>query len=546
MQRIFVLAVMAAFLRDACAKVEIVSPQLPGFVTEMYAPKFGRFFGKQTCERTVAPAAALIPGDYLCGPPFKGNYTGKIVIVPDMVYLLDTVNLNGQPIKFGTAFCSLETKYEKLANAGAVGAVNMAIDKLPSFGEFLHGAKAHDPLLYNQTILVSAYSGNIAPVLGMLSQGVPVVLALTCDDENLAIPYLWGMTAVIMITGFLNMCLGVLAIMTAFRVEPSLKCCVKGTSNQVVSDGPGNYRVRARKRRINGQGHILLIFGFVFIPLGLTHFLGFMRLSACPIVGDENCVWNAKLFFSPNLGGVKISLTVFVAVFWYEMSVAMEKLQPLRNIFSVRKYQIVMIVLILALAIPDITNAGMYAALYPESQQKLAWLYSVINAIAGIVFLFSVRRLLKLLHEHMNATLATVSESPATATMNTIQRFALHMAFWLRVFAVATLLQLLALIVFMGFNVRGNGPAETLAMQACIWPTQVATAWAQIMGLRGPRMSHSKDDSTIDEPEYTGPTTSMTQSKLEQGLQSETESMQASGFMSMKESSHDGNEVATA
>lgn len=430
----------------------------------------------------VAPATLLHPDDKLCGPAFVGNYTGKIVIVPDMVYLLETIEKNGKKIDFSTAHCSLEAKYEKIANSGALGAVTMAVDKVPSMGEYLRGGTTHDPELYNQTILLSAYIEHLYPIIQMLSQNVPVQLAMTCDEPNLAIPYLKGMSAAIIGSGLARILLGLYAI---FSVIQSLAIFQRMPFSR--QQDPTTKHNAVSRRRIHGQGPVLCIYAFVNLLVGFAHTFGLMRLSRAPIQGDEHAPWNVKLFFSTGLMGLQFFLVCVVAVFWFEMSESVSKLRPLRNIFTQKRYLLFLLGAFVIIVSPDLMIASRYAQYYPENQGRLAMVYPMLTTIAAVIFLVSVRRLLNHINLHLTRTGGHHGRTDATGIA--IQRFAIHMGFWLRFFALFCFLQSFYLILFMGAKIRNRGPAQTMAMQICIWPNQVLLSFVLLIGLRGPQQN---------------------------------------------------------
>ncbi|GBG29835.1 Borealin [Hondaea fermentalgiana] len=440
--------------------------------------KFGRYFGKQTCDPIAAPVAMLFEPDQLCGPSFAHDYSGTILLVYDMVYPVGKIVTQGVEIDFGNIGCSKEAMYEKLATSGALAAVTMAIDPLPSAGEFLHGASDHDPDLYSRIPLLSLQIKDALVITNLLTQGEFVQLVVSCDEPNPMLPYLLAMSSMGLVFGLSDLALGFWALYfvanasthsdkwccrrVRWNPNKSFRASSKHSSNEASSNAMKidnasgvHERARAKRRKVRGHMEIMLAFGIVNTVSGFVGVLGCNgSISHSFLVDDAHLHFGVKTFFASRLVGLKMFCILLVAIFWYEMSAAMRQMRSVESIFRTRPFAIIIMGVLVVL--PNNVTTIIYASYLKVDLDTITWLYTSLASAVGVAFVVSGQRMIRQLKDHMQTIASTTRDQPEA--MRGVRRFALHMARWLHVFAAFSLLQIVLVCVFVGGSLLFESP----------------------------------------------------------------------------------------
>lgn len=513
--------------------------------------KFGRYFGNQQCNKTTGPAVFLAGNDKLCGPPFENDYSNTIVIVYDMVYPVGEIEVDGSMIDFGNVGCSKEAMYEKLATSGALAAVTMSIDPLPSTGEFIHGSQDHDPELYSRIPLIAMQITEIYDILDLMYSGEIIYLSVTCDEPNLMLPYLLGISASVLIFGIGDFVLGVVALYFALQTEARPWCCLKvaqqvrehartrtlinQTKASRTSDdnlrfssqhdddhhsnncATGGRIIRSttmhtalsrpthtqysspaprknRKRGVYGQGQIMLIFGIVNCISGFFGILGIQgSIVHSFLIDDANLSYSMKSFFGSSLAGMKMFCVSLVAMFWFEMARAMQDLRPVKNIFL--KHPIVIIACAIGTVLPDLVVSIIGATYQQINADAITWLYSCSTLVVALAFIFSARRVIQQLQTHISRIAKSAArDSPPSG----LRRFAMHMAKWLYVFAFFSFVNTILICVFLGGRLVFRSPEAYVLGVVLVSFTSFMGQLSQILGLRGPAKRSTGGSSSTE------------------------------------------------
>mmetsp|Transcript_25478 Transcript_25478/g.41099 ORF Transcript_25478/g.41099 Transcript_25478/m.41099 type:complete len:585 (-) Transcript_25478:48-1802(-) len=514
--------------------LQVTSKDLNATLT---STKFSIYFGKQTCEPVTAPVSALLPGDYLCGAPFKGNYSGTIVIVPDLVYPVEYINLpDGSRMDINTVGCSKETMYEKLVAAGVVGAVSYSFDPLPSSGWYMRGYAHHDPIIYDAIVVLSVKIADLAPVFAALGAGTTdMQMTLPCDEPNPMKPYLDAISILGITFGVLDVLLGIYGVLCALKIYPQCSagsCSKTGdtSNNQDTGGSEGVTRLtrygsslmsggtlppqtfadtrpslmqqqsvrmpkpkRKPRKRVHGQGFILLSISALALLVGFFRVLGFVNVfSHSYVVGDAGAAYPGKAFFGTGLVGFRFFTTCLVALFWWEMANAMNELRAVSNIFLTKKC--VILFCFVVCVTPDfffVISSATYGNGYLDTG---IWVYASLSAVIALLFLFSVHNLLRLLKEHVSTVNHQTEQGQDS--MRGIKKFALHMTFWLRAFALSSFAQILLCFVFFPTDFFTLYPVCLPIFYGALYLLSWISMFSKIQGLRGPRKSGASPDGT--------------------------------------------------
>jgi hypothetical protein len=530
-----VLAALALLARAPCCGghgdgqglLELLTPTQANWTVV----KWGLYFGLQACATSVMGALVpLVPGDKLCGPAFKGNYSGTILTVPDFFYALDEVRLpSGVVIGVHSAGCTKEEIFIKLVATGARAVVALSDDRV-STGEYAHGAADHDPAVFNKIMLVATPAGPVLTTMtplwaAMAQTGTPPLARVNCGDgANPMDPFLIAMSVAGLLIGLAEISVGLRGLWGAMRMAwlsliqldrgneegkadapcdllcLACPCCPAERARASESSAgapvrPSSFRGPSRRRSssirdrqrsetMQGQALVLAIVATLRLAVGLARFFGLINIyTHSYVLGDQLAFFEAKAFFLTGLAGLTMWTIFVVAIFWLEMNDSLKELRSPKNIFKSRRPAL--IVGFVVFVTPDIVNSSIAASNEGAWGEPVLWTYTVLTALIAVFFIFSVRRLLNDVKGHVNKTqLDHAPDSP-------VRVFAIYMSRWLLVFAFATALLVLDLIVFLPTDLFRTSRYALVIMFVLLWLFTMINALSLVEGLLGPRSYRS-------------------------------------------------------